>query len=107
MDFAHSPRVVQLQVQVRRFLDDLVLPANAQWLRYAAAGVYPLDVVEPLKEQARALGLWNLFLPGLRSIEPGTCLSNLEYAPLAEIMGRVAWASEVFNCNAPEYFFEN
>ena len=102
MDFAHSPRVVQLQVRVRRFLDDLVLPANAQWLRYAAAGVYPLDVIEPLKQQARALGLWNLFLPGLRSIEPGTRLTNLEYAPLAEIMGRVAWASEVFNCNAPD-----
>ena len=102
MDFAHSSRVVQLQIQVRRFLDDLVLPANAQWLRYAAAGVYPLDVIEPLKAQARALGLWNLFLPGLRGDEPGTRLSNLEYAPLAEIMGRVAWASEVFNCNAPD-----
>ena len=85
-DFAHSPRVAQLQL--RRFLDDLVLPANAQWQRYAAAGVYPLDVVEPLKRQARSLGLWNLFLPGLRAHEPGTRLSNLEYAPLAEIMGR-------------------
>lgn len=49
MDFAHFPRVTQLQTQVRRFLDDLVLPANAQWHRYAAAGAYPLDVVEPLK----------------------------------------------------------
>ena len=88
MDFAHSPRVAQLQLQVRRFLDDLVLPANAQWQRYAAAGVYPLDVIEPLKRQARSLGLWNLSLPGLRAHEPGTRLSNLEYAPLAEIMGR-------------------
>ena len=102
MDFAHSPRVAQLQLQLRRFLDDLVLPANAQWLRYAAAGVYPLDVIEPLKQQARSLGLWNLFLPGLRAHEPGTRLTNLEYAPLAEIMGRVAWSSEVFNCSAPD-----
>ncbi|MDE2627339.1 MAG: acyl-CoA dehydrogenase family protein [Burkholderiales bacterium] len=102
MDFAHTPRVAQLQLQLRRFLDDLVLPANAQWLRYAAAGVYPLDVIEPLKSQARALGLWNLFLPGLRAHEPGTRLTNLEYAPLAEIMGRVAWSSEVFNCSAPD-----
>ena len=102
MDFAHSPRVGQLQLQLRRFLDDLVLPAAAQWQRYAAAGVYPLDVIEPLKQQARALGLWNLFLPGLRAHEPGTRLTNLEYAPLAEIMGRVAWSSEVFNCSAPD-----
>ena len=102
MDFAHPSRVVHLQAQVRRFLDDLVLPANAQWQRYAAAGVYPLDVVEPLKRQARSLGLWNLFLPGLRENEPGTRLANLEYAPLAEIMGRVAWSAEVFNCSAPD-----
>lgn len=102
MDFAHPPHVVQLQMQLRRFIDDLVLPANAQWQRYAGAGVYPIDVVEPLKLQARALGLWNLFLPGLRADEPATRLSNLDYAPLAEIMGRVPWASEVFNCNAPD-----
>ena len=102
MDFAHSPRVSQLQAQLRRFIDDLVLTAHAEWQRYAAAGVYPLDVIAPLKEQARALGLWNLFLPDLRAHEPGTRLSNLEYAPLAEMMGRVPWASEVFNCNAPD-----
>ena len=102
MDFAHSPRVARLQAQVRHFLDDLVLPSNPQWQRFAAAGVYPLDVVEPLKQQARSLDLWNLFLPGLRAHEPGTRLSNLEYAPLAEIMGRVAWSAEVFNCSAPD-----
>ena len=102
MDFAHSPRVARLQAQVRHFLDDLVLPSNPQWQRFAAAGVYPLDVVEPLKQQARSLDLWNLFLPGLRVHEPGTRLSNLEYAPLAEIMGRVAWSAEVFNCSAPD-----
>ena len=80
MDFAHSPRVSQLQTQLRRFIDDLVLPAHAEWQRYAAAGVYPLDVIAPLKEQARALGLWNLFLPELREHEhePGTRLGNLE-----------------------------
>ncbi|MEO5695586.1 MAG: acyl-CoA dehydrogenase family protein [Burkholderiaceae bacterium] len=102
MDFAHSARVTRLQAELRRFLDDLVLPEMAQWQRYAAAGLYPLDVIEPLKRQARSLGLWNLFLPDLRVHEPGTRLSNLEYAPLAEIMGRVAWSSEVFNCSAPD-----
>ncbi len=102
MDFAHSPRVAQLQTQLRQFLEDLVLRANSQWQRYEAAGIYPLDVIEPLKQQARSLGLWNLFLPELRAHEPGTRLTNLEYAPLAEIMGRVAWSSEVFNCSAPD-----
>jgi alkylation response protein AidB-like acyl-CoA dehydrogenase len=102
MDFAFSPRVQVLQAQVQRFMDDLVLPSNRDWQRYADAGYYPSDVVEPLKAQARAAGLWNLFLPDLREDEPGTRLSNLEYAPLAEIMGRVPWASEVFNCSAPD-----
>jgi acyl-CoA dehydrogenase len=102
MDFAHSPKVQALQGQVRRFMDDLILPSQRDWQRWAGAGVYPLDVIEPLKAQARAAGLWNLFLPGLQEGEPGTRLSNLEYAPLAEIMGRVPWASEVFNCNAPD-----
>jgi acyl-CoA dehydrogenase len=102
MDFAFSPRIQSLQAQVQRFMDDLVLPSNRDWQRYADAGYYPSDVVEPLKLQARAAGLWNLFLPDLRDDEPGTRLSNLEYAPLAEIMGRVPWASEVFNCSAPD-----
>jgi acyl-CoA dehydrogenase len=83
-------------------MDDLVLPSNRDWQRYADAGYYPSDVVEPLKVQARAAGLWNLFLPDLRDHEPGLRLSNMEYAPLAEIMGRVPWASEVFNCSAPD-----
>ncbi len=102
MDFGFSPRIQALQAQVQRFMDDLVLPSHRDWQRYADAGYYPSDVVEPLKAQARAAGLWNLFLPDLRDDEPGTRLSNLEYAPLAEIMGRVPWASEVFNCSAPD-----
>lgn len=102
MDFALSDTTRALQQQLQRFMQDLVLPHHRDWQRWADAGVYPLDVIEPLKQQARALGLWNLFLPGLRDDEPGTRLSNLDYAPLAEVMGRVPWASEVFNCNAPD-----
>jgi acyl-CoA dehydrogenase len=55
-----------------------------------------------LKALAKSEGLWNLFLPSLRDDEPGTRLSNLAYAPLAEVMGRLPWASEVFNCSAPD-----
>lgn len=102
MDFALSPPAQVLLPQVQRFMQDLVLPSHRDWRRWAEAGVYPLDVVEPLKARARAAGLWNLFLPELRDDEPGTRLANLDYAPLAESMGRVPWASEVFNCSAPD-----
>ena len=102
MDFAPSPRAVALQTQLQRFMDDLVLPSLGEWRRYADAGVYPLDVIEPLQARARELGLWNLFLPSLRAEQPGTRLDHLDYAPLAEIMGRLPWSAEVFNCNAPD-----
>jgi len=102
MDFETSPLSAALADRVQRFIDDLVLPSYADWHRYADAGVYPLDVIAPLKQQARALGLWNLFLPGLRDDQPGTRVSNLDYAPLCEIMGRVPWSAEVFNCSAPD-----
>ncbi len=102
MDFADSPRSLALQASLRQFMADLVLPSMAEWHRWSDAGVYPLDLIEPLKAQARALGLWNLFLPSLRDDQPGTRLSNADYAPLAEIMGRVPWAAEIFNCNAPD-----
>ena len=102
MDFSASPRSVDLLAQLQRFMDDLVLPSLADWHRFADAGVYPLDVIEPLKARARDLGLWNLCLPGLRDDQPGTRLAHAEYAPLAECMGRVPWAAEVFNCSAPD-----
>jgi len=102
MDFTDSPRSLVLQARLQQFMADLVLPSMAEWHRWSDAGAYPLDLIEPLKAQARALGLWNLFLPSLRDEQPGTRLNNLDYAPLAEIMGRVPWAAEVFNCNAPD-----
>ncbi|HLS68623.1 MAG TPA: acyl-CoA dehydrogenase family protein [Kiloniellales bacterium] len=102
MDFAYSPRVEELRTKLNAFMDQRVLPANKRWHDDVEAGNYPPAVVEELKDQAKAEGLWNLFLPGLKDDEPGTRLTNLEYAPLAEIMGRVPWASEVFNCNAPD-----
>ena len=102
MDFAHSPRTVEMRSRLAAFMDANIHPADAEWHAIADSGRYPLELVEGLKEKAKAEGLWNLFLPGLRDDEPGTRLTNLEYAPLAEIMGRVPWSSEVFNCNAPD-----
>ena len=102
MDFQFSEDNQQMQRTLRQFMDRHVLPQNREWQRLADSGVYPSAVIEPLKVLAKEAGLWNLFLPGLREDEPGTRLSNMEYAPLAEIMGRIPWASEVFNCNAPD-----
>ena len=102
MDFADSPQSLTLQAKLQQFMADLVLPSMAEWHRWSDANEYPLDLIESLKSQAREMGLWNLFLPSLRADQPGTQLSNLDYAPLAEIMGRVPWSAEVFNCNAPD-----
>jgi acyl-CoA dehydrogenase len=102
LDFQYSEDNQQMQRTLRQFMDRHVLPQNREWQRLADSGVYPSSVIEPLKVLAKEAGLWNLFLPSLREGEPGTRLSNMEYAPLAEIMGRIPWASEVFNCNAPD-----
>jgi acyl-CoA dehydrogenase len=102
MDFAYSDTVRELQECTRNFMQRHVLPVNNDYLRIAESGRYPLALVDDLKARAKAERLWNLFLPGLRPDEPGTRLSNVEYAPLAEIIGRLPWASEVFNCSAPD-----
>jgi acyl-CoA dehydrogenase len=102
VNFSHSPRVEELRKQVQAFMDERIVPLISVWKAEVEAGSFPVSFMAGLKDRARAEGLWNLFLPALRDDEPGTRLSNLEYAPLAEIMGRVSWASEVFNCNAPD-----
>jgi len=102
MDFGYTPKVEALRERVHAFMDAHIVPRIRQWNDEVHAGQYPVSFMEELKERAKAEGLWNLFLPHLKDDEPGTGLTNLEYAPLAEIMGRVSWASEVFNCNAPD-----
>lgn len=102
MDFAYPPEVQALRQRLEAFMDRYLLPYNAAWHQAVAQGDYPPPFLEDLKTLAREEGLWNLFLPGLRADEPGTRLSNLAYAPLAECMGRLPWASEVFNCSAPD-----
>ena len=91
-----------LHRQLTQFMDRYVVPAMPDWSREVAAGNPHPALMEDLKALAREEGLWNLFLPGLQPGEPGQALTNLEYAPLAEAMGRVAWASELFNCSAPD-----
>ncbi len=102
MDFAHSLRALALRQRLDDFMQQYLLPYNAAWHRAVQDGVYPPPFVEDLKVLAREEGLWNLFLPTLRDDEPGTRLNHLDYAPLAESMGRLPWAAEVFNCSAPD-----
>ena len=102
MDFDYSPQVQALRQRLDDFMERYVLPYNGAWHRSVAQGIFPPPFVDDLKTLARSEGLWNLFLPSLHDDEPGQRLSNLAYAPLAEIMGRLPWASEVFNCSAPD-----
>lgn len=102
MDFSYSENVQQLRVQICNFMDSHVIPRIALYKEESKAGQIPYSFMKDLKALAKEEGLWNLFLPGLRDDEPGTRLTNLEYAPLAELMGRVLWSSEVFNCSAPD-----
>ncbi|RIK92266.1 MAG: acyl-CoA dehydrogenase [Proteobacteria bacterium] len=102
MYFQLSPRVEALKAQLQRFMDEHIYPNEARRKREHAALADRWDTpafIEDLKAKARAEGLWNLFLP---ESSRGAGLTNLEYAHLCEIMGRVHWAPEVFNCNAPD-----
>ena len=102
MNFEPSQRAKDFQQRLMAFMDERVYPAEevyAEALAEAGSRHAHPPVMEELKAEARRRRLWNLFLP---DAERGARLTNLEYAPLAEIMGRVPWASEVFNCNAPD-----
>jgi len=103
MDFEFSPKVQELRERLLSFMDAHVYPNEALFAEQVEAGDRwePAEILDELKERAREAGLWNLFLPKeYGEFSPG--LTTLEYAPLAEIMGRVLWAPEVFNCNAPD-----
>ncbi|WP_405396153.1 acyl-CoA dehydrogenase family protein [Maribacter sp. Asnod2-G09] len=104
MNFEHSEKAIALQKKVQDFVDEHILPVEAEvdafhhnpqnaWKKWPG--------LENLKQKAKDAGLWNLFLPkSYGALSPG--LTNLEYAPLAEIMGRTIWVPEIFNCNAPD-----
>ena len=102
MDFDYSSKVSEFQARLDSFMQTHVYPAESEYFQSLNSGETRWSippVMEDLKDKARAEGLWNLFLP---DSEYGAGLSNLEYAPLAEIMGRSLIASEVFNCSAPD-----
>ena len=102
MNFEFSQQTEQLRARVGQFVAEHIAPNDAAWQDAARQGRMPMELIDPLKDRAKAAGLWNLFLPSLRPEQPGTRLTNLEYAPLAEVMGRYPWAAEIFNCNSPD-----
>ncbi len=100
MQFDYSPKVRDLQQRVQAFMDEHIYPNERTFHEQVDKSRWqPAPIIEELKPKARAAGLWNLFLP---ESSRGAGLTNLEYAPLCEIMGRVVFASEVFNCSAPD-----
>ena len=111
MDFDYSPKTKELQARLLKFMDDHIYPNEKAYKEELEANTTAgkrwsaLQTIENLKPKAKAAGLWNLFLPvdsAAASGYEGAGLTNQEYAPLAEIMGRVMWSSEVFNCSAPD-----
>jgi len=99
--FEFSQRSKEIQKAVSDFMDEHVFPNEGTFARQVEEGDrwQPVPIIEELKAKAKAQGLWNFFLP---DSERGGGLSNLDYAPVCELMGRVGWASEVFNCSAPD-----
>ncbi|MBL8510181.1 MAG: acyl-CoA dehydrogenase family protein [Betaproteobacteria bacterium] len=105
MNFDYSPRVTALQQQMQAFFDEHIFPNERRFHDEVEANTQagrrwtPTTIIETLKPKAQAAGLWNLFMPDAAL---GAGLTNLEYAPLAEMTGHVHWAPEVFNCSAPD-----
>ncbi len=106
MSFAQSPRAKDLQQRLQAFFDEHIVPNEERWhhqlgeLRAAGNAWQPVPLVDDLKLEARKVGLWNMFLPHPYKEQGG--ISNLDYAPMCELMGRVMWSGEVFNCSAPD-----
>jgi acyl-CoA dehydrogenase len=109
MDFEYTPKTQALMDRVDAFMQENIYPNEKRFFDEVATGDrwQPTTIIEELKPKAKAAGLWNLFLPpraqaGGPTSEHGAGLTNLEYAPLCELMGRIVWAPEVFNCSAPD-----
>ena len=106
MDFTYSPKVIELRARLSTFMDEHIYPNEHRFYEEVAQNRQkgnpwiPTQIIADLKPKAQVAGLWNLFLP--KSTRAPQGLSNLEYAPLCEMMGRSHIAPEVFNCNAPD-----
>ena len=102
MHFEPTGRARDIRNEVAGFFEREVMPRHRDWVQQVMREGGEADFLPALRTRARERGLWNLALPELADSEPGTRLSNLEFAPLAEIMGKLPWGSQVFNCQAPD-----
>ncbi len=102
MDFELSPDARAIRDRAEAFFQARILPRHREWHQAVVRDGRAAPFMAALQKEARAEGLWNLGLPLLREDEPGTRLSNLEFAPVAEVLGRLPWGSQVFNCQAPD-----
>jgi acyl-CoA dehydrogenase len=104
MPYQYTPQGEQLLAEVKQFMDDHIYPNEAEYLEQYEELGHDGDppIMEKLKAAARERGLWNMFLPHLSADAPGTKLSNLDYSPISEELGKVTFSSEVFNCAAPD-----
>jgi len=102
MDFEPDAATREITDRVEHFYQQRILPTDQAYRDAVASGDLEPDCLKGLKQAAYAEGLWNMALPHLADSAPGTRLSNLQFAPVAEILGRLGWASEVFNCHAPD-----
>jgi acyl-CoA dehydrogenase len=104
MNFEYTPKSIELQQKLSAFIEEHIVPTEAEYIAFQSEATNRwtrFPQIELLKQKAKEAGLWNLFLPkDYGTLSPG--LTNLEYAPLAEIMGRKIWVSEIFNCSAPD-----
>jgi acyl-CoA dehydrogenase len=104
MNFEYTPKSIELQQKLSAFIEEHIVPIEAEYIAFQSEATNRwtrFPQIELLKQKAKEAGLWNLFLPkDYGTLSPG--LTNLEYAPLAEIMGRKIWVSEIFNCSAPD-----
>jgi acyl-CoA dehydrogenase len=103
MDFEYSAKTKELQRKLLAFMNEHIYPNEDKYYAHINSDKRwePVPIIEALKPKAKAAGLWNLFLPHSKRVAGGG-LSNLDYAPLCEIMGRAPWSAEVFNCSAPD-----
>ncbi|WP_347312814.1 acyl-CoA dehydrogenase family protein [Defluviimonas sp. SAOS-178_SWC] len=102
IDLRFSDQGKDMQRSVADFYRDRILPRQAEWMRSTARGERTPAFVDELRDEARRQGLWNMGIAELPHNAPGTRMSNLDFAPIAELAGRLPWASQVFNCHAPD-----
>ena len=104
MNFDYSNKSIEIQQKLSAFIEEHIVPVEAEYIAFQADANnmwQRFPKIEMLKQKAKDAGLWNLFLPNnYGDLSPG--FTNLEYAPLAEIMGKKIWISEIFNCSAPD-----